>query len=369
MATIFFYMSILLLSTFFIYISEKGKGALEYNVFRTIGLLIIFIPAALRYDIGTDYLSYVRIYKHIQYNIAYNEYLEPAYYLINHTLNQLGANPQWIFVVTSFIFSFCLFKSYPKRNAWILHFVAMSLFWLSSLNLVRQGIAVAITLIALSSFVQSRYKRFFILTLLASTFHYSALIITAIGTLSFIRIRYSLKITVIPIVFVVLIVSANVFIFIITEYIYQILGFVGAEKYISYFDSRYFTENTGGTGLGALILAGFSTYTILQSKDLLETNKNYWLLILLNFSYAMSTVLASNILIFTRMQAAFVIAPVFTTYILYDRLKHKKLNKLAIALFVLYIFLSFLKLSVGAITPFHNPKLNPYQSILSNSHY
>lgn len=62
MATVIFYNFILLSSTFFVWLSEKGKGNLERYFFLGLAFLLVCVPAAIRYDVGADYMSYLAIY-------------------------------------------------------------------------------------------------------------------------------------------------------------------------------------------------------------------------------------------------------------------------------------------------------------------
>lgn len=61
-----------------------------------------------------------------------------------------------------------------------------------------------------------------------------------------------------------------------------------------------------GTGLGALAKVLFACYLILNTQHFIAKNKNYWLLMMLVFAYAVATVLANEIVIFGRLASVFV---------------------------------------------------------------
>lgn len=362
MATIIFYLFILISSTFFVYISDKGKGLLERRVFLTIAFLLVFIPSAIRYDIGTDFLNYINIYE----NIDIYTYLEPGFYLLNWTLNYLNVDSQWVFVLTSLIFTIAFFVAYPpKSGAWILHFAMMTLLWFISFNTIRQALSTAICFYAIFYFFDKKYVPFFLFTLLATTFHTSAIIILLVGLIALIPLKRSLMYLAFPNIFIGLMIISYIFITVVTVFIGQILGFIGLEQYLGYFDSGHFSENNLGSGLGALVKMLFCVYVIFNTKYILQMNQQYWIIILLTFFYGLGSVLATNIIIFSRMQQTFLMAPIIACYLIYRLPQNKQLHKTVISLFFIFLFLTFIKESIGAKSTYSDPKINPYQTISS----
>lgn len=359
MTTILLYLSILIFSTFFVYISEKGKGNLERIVFLSIAFLIIFIPAAIRDGIGTDFYNYVNIY----YNLDSNENLEPTYYFINWFLNRLGAHHQWIFIVSALIFTLAAFISYPKKNAWLFHFSVMTMLWFFSLNGIRQAISVAICLIAISNFFEKKYWAFFLLTFLAATFHTSAIFILAIGALALIPLRKNLQTKILPYIFIGFIFFSYISLNLIVYNIEFLLNLTGFTQYSYYFNSRFFQSNEAVTGLGVIAKLAVSVYVILNTKQILAMNRQYWLFILLTVAYAVATVLASEVIIFVRMQNTFVLAQILTVYILYKLPENKQMNRLVLTFFMIFLLLTYVKSSIGSKTVISDPMTNPYKSI------
>lgn len=361
MATVLFYFLILIISTFFVYISDKGKGSLERYTFLFVAFLIVFVPSAIRYDIGTDYLNYLDIYKYLEYENG----LEPSFYFINRLLRFLNASPQWLFVISAFIFSIAIFLSYPKKNAWIMHFTAITMLWLFSFNVIRQAIAVAICLVAISKFLDRKYLHFFVLSLFAATFHTSVLIITIVGALALIPIKDSIQNKVLPSIFVFLIIASYLSTNFIVSYIERFLSFSVLSRYLIYIESVYFEEVSGNTSLGLLVLILVCIYVVLNTRSILSFNKQYWLLILLVFGYALSLLLSDHILIFGRLNIVFLVGPIFMTYILFTLREKRKYNALVLIVFLSFITYIFLNTSLGREVGNGNPKLNPYQTIFN----
>lgn len=364
MATIIFYVSILISSTYFVYISDKGKGLLEKRIFLTIAFLLVFLPSALRYDIGTDFLNYINIYE----NLDLYTYLEPGFYYLNWFLNILNSDSQWLFVICSFIFTWFFFASYPKKGAWVIHFSMMTLLWFISFNTIRQAVAVAICSYGLTYFFKKKYYLFFLFCLLGLSFHSTALLILLAGIVALIPVRNTTKSIILPNIFIIIIIFGYTSISIATYYIEQILGLIGLNQYLSYFGSEQFINNDIGSGLGGLIRILFSTYILFNSKQILSINKNYWLLILLTFLYALGTALAVNIILFSRMQQTFIMAPIIGSYIIYHLPINNNLHKKVVLLFFAFLFLTFVKESIGAKSTYSDPKINPYQTIFSQTY-
>lgn len=360
MTTVIFYISILLVSTFFVYISDKGKGELERKVFLLIAFLIVFVPPALRYDIGTDYINYVNIY----HNIEYHNEIEPAFYLMNWLLKKIDANPQWIFIISALVFTLTIFKTYPKKYAWILHFTIIVLLWFYSLNVIRQAIAVAFCLAATFKFFDRSYKQFYILSIIGILFHFSAVLFLIIGTLSIIPIRKSLKINLFPFIFLGVIIFSFISVNLVLANIELLLNIVGFSKYIGYFEGVYFVNPEQGSGLGVILKIAICIYTIFNTRSFLQYNKQYWLLILLSFMYAISVILSNEILIFGRFQIIFLIAPIITSYLLFTIPGNRQLHKLVSIIFIVFAFYIFIDNSINSITN-DEAKLVPYQSIFS----
>lgn len=368
MITVIFYTFILLSSTFFVWASEKGKGSLERYVFLGIAFFLVFVPAAIRYDIGTDYVNYLAIYEGTSDTKTLEPYKfkEPLFYLINWFYQSIGAHFQWMFATFAFIFTAVAFKAYPRKNAWLLHFLFFAMLWFFSFNGMRQAVALSWCLLALFAFFEKRYVWFFVFTLIGSTFHQSALFITVAGLAALIPLGNKIKYRVAPYIFIGFIVFTYLSMNVVLTHMEQILSLVGLTKYAGYFSSaKHFIARDFGTGLGVLAKVLFSIYIIWNAKAVIKQNKNYWLLIVLVFAYAVGVVLADKIIIFGRMADTFVVAPIIAGYLLWHMPNNKQLNRLVLGAFLGFLILSFIKDGMGIETSYADPKRNPYQTIFS----
>ena len=149
---------------------EKYRWALI-----VLAALPLFLVAGLRYGIGTDYFSYVDIYR--SSSREYSGKIEPLYYLLNHVLNKIGLGEQWIFIACAAIYVFVIYtyayKESPNPIFSIYLFVTMT-FYLSFFNTMRQNLACAILLLAIPYVRKKKLIPFLIAVTIAGLIHLSS---------------------------------------------------------------------------------------------------------------------------------------------------------------------------------------------------
>lgn len=365
MSTVIFYNFILFSSTFFVWLSEKGKGNLERYFFLGIAFLLVFVPAALRYDIGTDYLSYIDIFENPNRLEGY-KYKEPLFYFVNWFYQRIDAHFQWLFATFAFIFTAVAFKAYPRKNAWLLHYVFFSMLWFFSFSGVRQAIAVAFVFLALFCYFNKQKTYFFVLILIGGLFHQSVLPVAVVGLLAMIPLGNTIKAKVSSAIFIVCVLLTFFLTSIVVEYIELLLNLFGFEQYTRHFlNANHFAVRDFGTGYGVLVSLFFSLYVLCRSDAILKAGDGYWLLILMVFLYSIMLILAGEIIIFERALLIFFVGPIFSVYVLVNVPHANVFDKLVCTAFVCFLMLSFIKNSIGAETSYSNPKRNPYQTVLS----
>lgn len=138
--------------------------------------LPLFLIAALRYDVGTDYMfTYVPYFRRLSWGKSLRT-MEPLYKLINQIVIWLGGSYQWVFVICAAIFCFLIFSQIfrdspdPLLSAFLL--CGMT-YYFASLNAVRQMAGCAILLYSLRFVENKRWKPFFLAVAIASGFHSS----------------------------------------------------------------------------------------------------------------------------------------------------------------------------------------------------
>lgn len=137
------------------------------------------IVAAIRFEVGTDYVAtyqsgFLRILKG-----DYSDGFEKGYFLLNLIVQKITTNPQGIFIITSIIFiSFVYLSIYDNSTniplSICLFFI--SRYYFIGMNCVRQFIALSILLYATKYIFKRDFKSYLIFFILAVLFHSTVLI-------------------------------------------------------------------------------------------------------------------------------------------------------------------------------------------------
>lgn len=179
----FLYLSIFLTTSLLAELSTKLKNKITIDRISK-GLLIVlllFIPSffsGIRYGIGTDYFSYVKMFDRINNGVLINT--EIGYKLLNYLIGVLGGNVQILFFLVTFItFSFVYFflRNYRGTiSVGLGMFVFFLLYYSFSFNAVRSSISMAISLYSYKFIEERKILKFIIFSLLSLSFHNSAII-------------------------------------------------------------------------------------------------------------------------------------------------------------------------------------------------
>lgn len=136
---------------------------------------LVFIFAAIRFDIGFDYDVYYRIIDGPI--LAGLEKFEPlSLILILPAIN--FRNPYIFFIISSFIIYWLASYAFKKNSTIpaLSLIIYIGLFYLTSLSIVRQAIALSVCLYAYKYITRKSFIKYCILILISTLFHYSAAI-------------------------------------------------------------------------------------------------------------------------------------------------------------------------------------------------
>ena len=135
-----FYISQFILVSFFAYIHSYHKNERFSVTAKWICLLLLFIPSALRYNIGTDYVNYKSIFNVIQ-KTGQNRN-EIAWVYLNKLIIALKLPFQYVIAIASALTIFPFIKT-KKKDFFIIIILFSCLYYLNSFNITRQVIAMA----------------------------------------------------------------------------------------------------------------------------------------------------------------------------------------------------------------------------------
>lgn len=184
---LYFFVAILTATTFHYSCKYKKNKNKNFTVLYLIPLAIITLYNGLRYNVGTDFKSYVNLYDSIvARNLLQilNSNIELGHYVICQMSELLFGTAQGMIILYSFFTNYFLIKAIEKINSkyygisylvFILHTIPFTL------NGMRQGLALAILFFALNYSLEKKTTKFVIFCLIASLFHTSALVFLPFG--------------------------------------------------------------------------------------------------------------------------------------------------------------------------------------------
>lgn len=152
--------------------------------------LILFLVAACRYGIGTDYWSrHVPVFEQIRFGYA-TDY-EIGFVALNRVVAWFTGDAQWLIVVMSFLTIFLVYRFIIRMSLQpalsVLVFVFGG-FYLEAFNLAQQWLAVAILLNTIELALRRKRLAFVVLTILAVSIHSSAVVWLAFWPLLVLRL-------------------------------------------------------------------------------------------------------------------------------------------------------------------------------------
>lgn len=321
-----------------------------------LSLLPLFLLSALRYDVGTDYMfTYAPTFIKMLTDSSAG-YREVGINFIIRFIQLFTTNPQWFFVVTSFVYNFFIFLSiyrYSPNRAYSILLCLFSCVYFISLNNVRQSCAAAILLFAFSTITEKKPVSFLACVLLASLFHSSSIIFVVVYPLCNLRF-YRRHYLVYSLMFLVLIfLGSSLFVSIIklTKYSYFLESYLTTGR-ITY---TYILHN---------LLILIVTYVIL--KDSYKVNRNDFSYLVIQTISALvpflSFVIPSSELV-SRLDLYFLTYQILLVPYLLSRIKNQKKRILIGSALGIYMFLYM----YYSIVIRDNHAVLPYQWILSNN--
>lgn len=169
-----FYIIFLLCIYFIIYIEYLEKN----KIFEKIKYILIFIVAAIRFDVGYDYPAY--------YNMSLGWFVKRYPYTLNrleeipkliHKIAIYFKEPQLTFILYSLITVYFFYKGIKQsKNPQISFIYIFSFFYLMTLTIPRFGVALSVVFYSYKYLLKKEAKKYVVCIIFASLFHKTALI-------------------------------------------------------------------------------------------------------------------------------------------------------------------------------------------------
>ncbi|MBA5685262.1 EpsG family protein [Photobacterium damselae subsp. damselae] len=184
------YWTSLSLSLIFSFLSEYNRYLSRY--FFLLSFFSVFFICAFRFDVGSDYQSYIEIFYNIQNGNS--SYVEPGFYLLNYIFTNVRNGWFFVFLVSSFLTLYPLFKLSREYSVLLVFIIILfaSGFIFRSNNLVRQGIATSFLLLACSDLNSKKNNKFYFYIFIAGMFHYASFAFIMLKQLN--KIKFNKKV-------------------------------------------------------------------------------------------------------------------------------------------------------------------------------
>ncbi|MFC6348355.1 EpsG family protein [Vagococcus carniphilus] len=167
------------------------------------GFTVLVIISAIRVNTGSDYFNYYSMYNNsIRYYNSVSDIFrsgfQQGYMVLSYLVKQTFENEFFIFFVCAVIINSLIFYIISKYSPYPLLSVSLYLFmgyFLISLNILKQSLAMSVMFLAVIFFLKKRYLLFTILCLISTYFHITALVFVAILLIAkFTKVRLSLNV-------------------------------------------------------------------------------------------------------------------------------------------------------------------------------
>lgn len=313
----------------------------QRNVINLILILLFALIIGLRYDVGTDYFTYLK-----SYESQHLEDFEYGFQVLNKILFFIGAPYYILFIIIAF-FQLYLFyiacKDLPKLVPWVFFFYITTLYLFFSLNGMRQALAFSIIIFSLQYIKDRKIFHYCIGIVLASTFHKSAMIMLPM----YFFIHYDILKTrfLQYILYFISFIIAIVFSDLIWKLASLISVYLGYESFSSSISDLKEVKWSGGVGLGKYLWIMINIMTIYYYPKLKKTFSSKIFIIFYNLFFIgiiLDNLVSSTYL--SRMNVYFLYMKIFVySYLMVYIFCHQKsiILKFFGVLFVIIMLLFF----------------------------
>lgn len=326
---VIYFINILLLSIFGIYFTNKGKNRTNKIWLCFIAFIQLSLLSMFRINIGIDYKSYKNIFNEISilpFNQINEHEIEIGYGLLNKIVSiytdNFGVLIAICSIITVGIMIFVIYKNSTSYALSIYLYVALSFYYMAY-NLTRQGIAISITIVGIKYIKEKKLIKYLLVILLASTFHYSALIMIPIYFISRIKLT-NIKVVIFSIIT-----------FILHTFLYDIIN-IGVKifpQYSPYVGSEFFK----GVSINSIVLP-FIIFIVLYlfKRFLISENKTNQIYINMSFYSLLLSILQTKVGILDRLPYYFNIFSILSLPILINCFKTKSQRILATVILIIF---------------------------------
>lgn len=339
-------MGIYIIVIILVFISALFKNKKQQTIIC--GMILFGISAFRNSEVGIDMGSYIPLFHRISYTALrdlVNIDSEYGYVVFNKLVGTVYTNDRFLIITTSAFIIFFVSKYIYKnsKNSWLSFFLFVTLMYFgSTFNLLRQSMAMVITLNSIKFIEKRNFKRFMIYLFIAMLFHKTAICFMALYLISKFKINYKY------------IFSLVICVFFITLFGDVIVGVLinSIDKY----NLRYNDYIISGQGFGMLILLiGVTIWGFLFGKYKSNDTDNFQIYYHMMILSICSQLIALRFSLFTRVTNYFSIAMIIFIPNVIQSIPKKGMryfSVLYVCILTVLFYLYVLKIDVNGIVPY-----------------
>ena len=192
-------------SACFFSLQKTKKNNLIENYFFNFLFLFLFILSAFKdISVGTDTIHYFYIYEWVSFNQFSGRYEILFFYYVK--LIQLIFDNFYNFIILSYLIIFINLYIFIKKMS-LNRVLTLSIFFLIFFfpfnTMIRQAIAISFFMLAYSYLFNNNYKKYFLFSLIAIGFHYSAILVLLFPLIKKLKLNFKYFIIVFLILFLI----------------------------------------------------------------------------------------------------------------------------------------------------------------------
>ncbi|MBU5485767.1 EpsG family protein [Clostridium sp. MSJ-11] len=314
----------LLIYVFFLSIITKKNKVLS-EILGLVLLTFFTVALGLRYGVGIDYFSYEN-----SFNIHYNTFTyEPLYSLLMYIIKLYFDKFYYLTFIMLFLTNLFIYLGLKKRKIEGIYILLALFIYFSNtamtfINLMRQGLAVAIFFYASTYITEKKFKKYLAFILLGAGFHYSILLLLP---LYFFKFKFTKRRYLISVIIC--------YVLVYTKAALKLINYVASKipMYSHYYNSHFFrNDEISILSFGVLlnIVVILTLLLVKENKNLEHSNDvNYYLI------GTLFNVMSLSTFIFDRIGMYFFVFGISGIPILLMSIKRRKLRN------ILFMFVFF----------------------------
>lgn len=324
----------------------SGRQRIAVVLFSALPMILV---AALRYDVGMDYMhTYVPYFETVRDGFLENySKMEILYHLLNVAVAALGGDYVWVFAIAAILFYTMvylqIFEDAPNPLLSIFLLTGMGYVFVF-FNAMRQMMGCAILLYSLRYVQRRKLLPFFICVAIATGFHISCIVFVPVYWISGIRIRPMWVFILTAIVTVLSVVIAEL-----------VLYMVGMTKYAVYLQSVF------DTGKTAYVMLAMNLLLLIFESFFYQNNAKYRMYYNLQLIALWTTIFSGRIVLMLRLLWVFGLPSVISLPLAMEGIENQKNRKL-IASVICVLYVMYFIITVGIN---NSNTVLPYQTIFS----